>query len=500
MPSASLDGLVSSHSPGAGPAAARPWRRIAACAALVALGGATCAAATAAQAPTDSAIANIFADLAAPGQPGCSVGVERGGALVHASAYGLADIAVGKRLDAGSVFNIASISKQFTAFSILLLDQRKALSVDDPLIKHVPELAASARGVTLRHLLHHTGGLRDYETLLMLRGRRIVDGATQFETIRALGRQRAANFPPGEQYSYSNSGYVLLATVVERVSGRSMKQFATENIFIPLGMKDTTIVDRYPADLPALARGYTPAGQGFEIDESAWEQVGDGQVHTTVADLLRWADNFRTARVGGADLLKRMIEVGTLNSGERIDYAAGLGIGEYNGLPTVGHSGGWAGYGSHLVMFPEQQLAVSVLCNRNDVRTTRRALDVAELYLADEMRRTGKRTPPETEHDDGAPVASWQPANLAAYEGAYVSDEAEARCVLVERGGRLVLEGCAPGLLLQPAGKDEFYAADVRALLRFTGPAGRPTGFSLLNYGLDGLAFTRQQEQQVNTP
>src|SRR5262245_8161612 len=166
----------------------------------------------------DAAVDKVFADFARPGQPGCSVGVSRDGAMLHASGYGLADIALGKRLDAHTVFNIASISKQFTAFSILLLDERKALSLDDPVIKYVPELTASARGVTLRHLLHHVGGLRDYESLLMLRGRRLVDGATQFETIQTLGRQRAANFPPGTRFVYSNSGYVVLATVIERVS------------------------------------------------------------------------------------------------------------------------------------------------------------------------------------------------------------------------------------------------------------------------------------------
>ena len=294
----------------------------------------------------DAAVAKVFAAFAQPGQPGCSVGARRDGAMVHSSAHGLADIAAGKQLNEQSVFNIASISKQFTAFSILLLDERKALSIDDPLTKYVPELAESARGVTLRHLLHHVGGLRDYEGLLMLRGRRLVDGATQAETIRTLGRQRAANFPAGTKYVYSNSGYVLLATVVERVSGQSMKQFATQNIFTPLAMTHTTIVDRYPADIGALARGYTPAKQGFDIDESAWEQVGDGQVHTTVGDLLLWSDNFRSGRVGGPALVKRMTEVGVLESGERLDYAAGLVVGEYNGLRMVGHSGGWAGYNS----------------------------------------------------------------------------------------------------------------------------------------------------------
>lgn len=448
----------------------------------------------------EAAVERIFAELDRPGQPGCSAAAMREGVMLHASGHGLADIAAGKALDAQSVFNIASISKQFTALSILLLDERKALSIDDLLIKHVPELAASAPRVTLRHLLHHVGGLRDYESLLILRGRRLVDGATQFETIQALGKQRGANSPPGTKYEYSNSGYVLLATVVERVSGRSMKQFVTENIFVPLAMRHTTIVDRYPAGVPALARGYTPGKQGFDIDESAWEQVGDGQVHTTVGDLLLWSENFRSARVGGPAVMKRMVEVGVLDSGEKIDYAAGLVIGTYNGLATVGHSGGWAGYLSNLLMFPQQQFAVAVLCNRNDQRPGKFALAVAEIYLADEMRRTGKRTPAEADEEEPVPANSWQPQSLAAYEGVYVSDEAEARCVLMQRDGHLVIEGCAPGVELRPAGNGELYAAALHARLRFPEPAASPDGFTLHAYGLDGLAFKRQQPQKVNTP
>lgn len=440
----------------------------------------------------DAAVAKVFAAFAAPGQPGCSVGARRDGAMVHASAYGLADIATGQKLTGQSVFNIASISKQFTAFSILLLDERKALSIDDPLTKYVPELAASANGVTLRHLLHHVGGLRDYEGLLMLRGRRLVDGATQAETIRALARQRAANFPAGTKYVYSNSGYVLLATVVERVSGQSMKQFAARNIFTPLGMTQTSIVDRYPADIPALARGYAPAKQGFDIDESAWEQVGDGQVHTTVGDLLLWTDNFRSARVGGPALVKRMTEVGVLASGEKIEYAAGLVVAEHNGLRMVGHGGGWAGYRSNLLMFPEQQFAVAVFCNRGDVNPGKLSQSVAEIFLAEEMSRTGKRTSDDEESDEERPKAAWKPKSLAAYEGVYVSDEAEARCVIVQRSGALVLEGCAPGAKLQPSERGEFYAPDLRARLRFGDESGKPAGFTLHAYALDGLAFTRQ--------
>lgn len=445
-----------------------------------------------AKSANETALKQVFADFIKPGEPGCSVGVARNGALVHSSAYGIADIAARKPLTADSVFNIASVSKEFTAFSILLLDERKALSIDDPLIKHIPELSASARGVTVRHLLHHIGGLRDYERLLLLKGRRFEDGATQFESVVLLGRQRSPDFAPGTKYEYSNTGYLLLATVVERVSGRSMKQFAAENIFGPLGMKHTTIIDRYPAGLPQLARGYAPGKRGFDVKEAAWEQVGDGQVHTTVADLLLWAENFQTGRVGGKPLIQRMTQVGALNSGKKLDYAAGLGIGEHNGLPTVGHGGSWAGYRSDLLMFPRQHFAVSVLCNRTDAEPDRLGMAVAEIYLAEEMRRTGRKSKPSDDEERSAPQARWQPSRLADYEGTYWSDEAEARCVLVQRDGHLYVEGCMPGYKLQPADDQEFYSTDASTRLRFQSQAGKPSGFTLHAFGLNGLAFARQ--------
>lgn len=340
--------------------------------------------------PSDeSRVAAVFSDLARDDSPGCALGVARDGLPPLLAAYGMSDLAAHRPLVPGSVFNIASVSKQFTAFSILLLAQRHSLNLDDPVSQYVPELAPSAAGVTLRHLLHHTGGLRDYEGLLNLAGRKTTQGATQYETIELLGRQRAPNAPPGLEFDYSNTGYVVLGTVVERVSGLSLRMFEAQNIFDPLGMRETTVVDRYPARIAALARGYRTAAKGFEIDEAAWEQVGDGQVHTTVGDLLRWAENFHTATIGGPEVVRQMLETGTLSSGEPIDYASGVRVGRYRGLPTVRHSGSWAGYRAHLLLFPEQRFAVAVLCNRADAQTRRRVEAIAGIFLGEKM------SPPE---------------------------------------------------------------------------------------------------------
>lgn len=335
---------------------------------------------SAASAQTD-AVAKIFAAYDKADAPGCAVGVARDGEIIHTAAFGAADIEAKKSLSAQSVFNIASTSKQFTAFSILLLADRKQLDLDDPIVKYLPELARSAQGVTIRDLIHHVGGLRDYMALLMLQGYDYTQPTTKEQTLEALARQQAPNSPPGVEFDYSNTGYFLLSNIIERVSGKSMKEFAAENIFKPLQMNDTSIVDHYPANIPALVRAYSPAEQGFKIDESTWEQTGDGQVHTTVSDLLRWSENYATGTVGGQTLVQQMLETGVLKSGKRLDYAFGQGVGEYRGLPMHRHAGGWGGYRTELMRFPEQHLAVTVLCNRGDANPTKLAEEVADVYL-----------------------------------------------------------------------------------------------------------------------
>ena len=224
----------------------------------------------------------------------------KNGVLAHALAFGVSDVELAKALDTHSTFDLASVSKQFTAFALLLLQQQGKLSLDDPLVKYMPELSASAKGVTLRHLVHHTGGLRDYIDLIVMGGRSHADGSTIHEAVQVLARQTRPNAEPGAEYAYSNTGYFLLGVVIARVSGQSLAQFSEEQIFRPLGMVSTRIVDRYPdRNARTRARGYSNTRKGFVVDESGWEQVGDGGVHSNLHDLALWDENFYTAKLGG---------------------------------------------------------------------------------------------------------------------------------------------------------------------------------------------------------
>jgi CubicO group peptidase (beta-lactamase class C family) len=453
----------------------------------------TALAAQAVETPGTSAIRGVVSGFVKPGEPGCTVGVVQDGRLAHALAYGQSDLERNKPLDTHSIFNLASVSKQFTAFALLLLQQDGKLALDDPIVRYLPELAGSVKGVTLRHLMNHTGGLRDYIGILYMNGRGDADGATIHESMRVLARQTRPNEQPGVEYEYSNTGYFLLGVVIARVSGQSLARFSEERIFKPLGMKNTSIVDSYPDGIAALARGYAKKEKGFVIDETAWEQVGDGQVHSDLHDLALWDENFYTGMLGGRALVEQMIEPGVLNSGKRIDYAAGLRVGETRGLPSVSHGGSWVGYRSHLLRFPAERLSVIVLCNRGDADTTALASLIAQLFLKDKMGPAAADAD-EEEPRKKPPAAPWQPRDLTRYAGVYFSVEADARCALYLREAQLVVDGCAEGAVLKPGKPGEFVDLDESFSLQFPDGGAGVEGFIYDTFGLRGLPFERVKE------
>lgn len=307
--------------------------------------------------------------------------------VTYKGAVGLASIEKNLPITTNTVFNIASVSKQFTAFSILLLEQERKLSLDNSIVKFVPSIGAYAEPVTLRHLIHHTGGLVDYMELAQAENIKFTDILSVEESLKHLKNHQIARFPVGTKFEYSNTGYFLLSLVVEKVSGKPLRQFAKERIFDPLHMKDTTIVDCYPTAI-SIARGYSKNEQGaYMVYESPWEHTGDGAVHTNVEDLVRWGENLTKGSVGGKELVKRMSEIGPKISpaGETIieneDYAFGLRVAEGFNCRYLEHSGSWAGYRSHFMRFPKENLSVVVLSNYNEFDSKKYANKIAEIVL-----------------------------------------------------------------------------------------------------------------------
>ena len=260
------------------------------------------------------------------------------------------------------------------------------MNLDDSIVKFVPSIGAYAEPVTLRHLIHHTGGLVDYMELAEAANIKYTDTLTVEESLEHLKSHQIARFPVGTKFEYSNTGYFLLSQVVEKASGKSY-EFTKERIFEPLNMRDTTIVDYYPATI-SITSGYSKNEQGtYKIYESPWEHTGDGAVHATVEDLVKWGENLTTGTVGGNDLVKRMSEIGPKISptGETIidneDYAFGLRLAEGFNCKYLEHSGSWAGYRSHFMRFPEESLSVVVLGNYDEYDSKKYAKKIAEIVL-----------------------------------------------------------------------------------------------------------------------
>jgi CubicO group peptidase (beta-lactamase class C family) len=308
-------------------------------AALAAMGGAT--GALGAQAPVDAGrIDAVFAAYAGHDAPGCAVGVYREGRVAFARGYGMADLERRVPITPSTLFDLGSTSKQFAAAAIALLVAEGRLAYADDVRRHVPELPDYGTPITIDHLLRHTSGLRDYIGVMVLGGRRIDDASDDQEALDAIVRQRALNFPPGARWSYSNSGYFLLSVIVKRVTGRTLAEFAKERIFDPLGMARTHFRDDHTALLEGRALAYAPGAGGRLVhDMSNWDQTGDGAVWSSVEELVRWDRNFDDPQVGGAALLRDLQEPGRLADGSPIDYARGLTVDRYRGLPRVHHGG-----------------------------------------------------------------------------------------------------------------------------------------------------------------
>ncbi|AIW84537.1 D-alanyl-D-alanine carboxypeptidase [Bacillus mycoides] len=338
---------------------------------------------------TQTTIEQLFNEVSAEG-PGCAYIASFDNGVTYKGSVGLASIEESLPITTKTIFNIASITKQFTAFSILLLEQEGKLSLDDSIIKFVPSIGAYAEPVTLRHLIHHTGGLVDYQELAEVANIKDTDKLTPEESIEHLNKHQSARFSVGTKFEYSNTGYFLLSQVIEKVSGKCLREFMKERIFNPLNMKDTTIVDHYPTSI-SIARGYLKNKQGtYEIYVSPWEHTGDGAGHTTVEDLVIWGKNLTTGTVGGKNLMKRMSEIGpkVSSTGETIidneDYAFGLEIADGYNCQYLEHSGRWAGYSSQFIRFPKDGLSIVVLSNYEDFEPDNYAYEIAEIVLGRE--------------------------------------------------------------------------------------------------------------------
>jgi len=394
--------------------------------------------------------------------PGCAVGVYKDGQTVYEHGYGMANLNDDVPITPETVFHVASMSKQFTAASILLLAQQGKLSLDDDVHQYIPELPDFGERITLRHMMHHTSGLRDQWSLLELAGWRYSqDLITDDDVMSVLVHQKALNFKPGEKYMYSNTGFTLLAIVVKRVSGMSFREFTNKNIFEPLGMKHTHFRDDHEEVIKHDALGYEQNGpdKPFRMNLTNFDTAGATSLHTTVEDLQLWDENFYHPKVGGQALIEQMLLPGKLNSGKDQDYASGLTISQYRGLPVVGHGGADAGYRSDIERFPDQHFGVSVLCNFADTNPKELAHKVADIVLTKDLKEPEKAPA----NDPAKTTVLAMTANqTAAVAGTYWKREDDDFQQVLLKDGKLQVDlGDHEYHPLKAFAKDHFHVGDV---------------------------------------
>ncbi len=455
--------------------------------------------------PLTDRVDALFAGWDRAGSPGAALGIIRDGRLIYARGYGMANLEYDVPITPQSVFRTGSVGKQFTAICAAVLAERGRLSLDDDIRKHLPEMPAYERPITVRHLIHHTSGLRDYLELQGLAGRVDDYFFTKEEGIALLARQKGLNFPPGEKYQYSNSGYFLLGEIVARVRGISLREFMRREIFEPLGMKSTHLHDDRNFIVRNRATGYAPRDGGYRIAMTQLEIVGDGSVFTSIEDFLLWDRNFYDNRLGRRTrgLIDMILTPGRLNDGSAIDYAFGLRIDTYRGLRRVSHSGSYMGYRATYRQFPDQRFSVVVFANLSTFDPSRLADAVADIYLADLF--TGP-PPPAEPRDDGAARAKrpravrLPPPDLARYAGDYYSGELDVVARIRPEGGRLRMRLVRTLDDLTPVGSDRFLAtytnddadeAAPRTLEFLRDPAGALSGFLMHADPIHDIRFER---------
>jgi CubicO group peptidase (beta-lactamase class C family) len=420
------------------------------------------------------AVDSLFAPWNKPTSPGCAVGVIQDGRWIHQAGYGMADLSTRTPITPNTRFYMGSVSKQFAAASIALAVRQGKLSLDDPIRKWIPELPEHAQPVTVNNLVHHTSGVRDYLVLLALNGH-IGDVHADSDIVHLLARQSGLDFAPGSEYSYSNSGYVLLSVILKRATGLSLRDFAEKSIFAPLGMRSSYFYDDHTKSHPPgpLAMGYAPKDSGFEKAlYTNFEQVGDGGLWSTLNDLLAWDQNFYHPKVGDQAFLDEIQTPGKLNDGRPLEYGFGLMARDYGGLRTIVHSGAFMGYRTMIQRFPDQHWSAVMLCNLYTMSPETLALRMADIYLADALDRA-----------------------QADLVGSYWSEELGVGWRLETRNGRLTaVPESGPAVTLTSLGNGRYTHTGGLgpATMTFAREGGRVAGFSIDAGRARGIRFVRR--------
>ena len=432
----------------------------------------------------------VFARWDSTTSPGCAVGIDRAGQPRFTRAWGRADLEYDIPNKPETIFESGSIAKQFTAAATVLLALDGKLNLEDDVRKYVPELPTYERTITIRHLLNHTSGLRDWGEIASLagwpRGARV---HTHDHVLEILSHQRALNYPPGQRYSYTNSGYNLLAIIVSRVSGQPFATFSQERLFKPIGLTSTQWRDDYRRIVKGRAQAYSRAqGGAWELDMPFENVHGNGGLLTTVGDLLTWTAMLEKPTPAWKAMVDSLHVRGRLTNGDTITYALGLVVSDYRGVPRVEHSGATAGYRTDVLRFPGRGLAIAVLCNAGSAAAPQYANQLVDSLLPG-LKPVVASTNQRPRADTALAIS---PAALADYTGTYYSPDVEATYEVSVKDGALTLFlRPATRVTLRPVGKDAFTGFNSRVW--FTRDAsGRVTALHVAGGRAYDVVFERR--------
>ena len=450
----------------------------------------------------DKQIDNLFSAYN-QATPGVAVAVVKDGKIIFKKGYGTANLEYDTPITPKTVFQIASVSKQFTAFSIYLLEKQGKISLEDDIRKYVPEVPDFGKIVRIKHLLAHTSGVRDQWSLLTLAGWRMDDIITTEHILKIISRQKELNFEPGSQFLYSNSGYTLLAEVAARVSGKTFAEYTKENIFAPLGMNDTQFYDDANRIVKNRAGSYKKVNGAYQKMNLNHSTVGATGLLTTVEDLSKWALNFENPKVGDAELIRRFNEPSLLNNGQPVLFAVingensyhakGQFTRNYRGVDLLNHSGHDAGFRAFLLRFPEKKLSIIALSNDEHINIFQTSFTIAGFYLKNDLKEMPNVNPVNPASKKDQPIKESN-VNLKDFEGKFYSEELNTDYTAKARNGKLVLSHTRlSDAVLTETGKDKFagnieFAVEVEFL---RDKDNALTGFKISNFGAKNVRFDK---------
>jgi len=411
-------------------------------------------AAEAQAAATEEQMDHLVAQTVKPDGPGCAILVVDDAQIVFERAYGIADMDTARPIDTATAFNIASVTKQFTAACIALLVEEGKISLDDDIRRYVPEFPAYEAPIQIKHLIYHTSGVRDLAVLSFLKGLAVDETYPEPVLLDLLARQKELNFRPGDVHSYSNSGYFLLGLIIQRVTEMSLGAYAEKHLFDPLGMTRTSYHRDPKRSGENVAIGHVAEGEGKyhrTYVAPATRDFGHDGIYTTVEDLYRWDQNFVRNKIGGENFNTLRLTRGTLNSGDSLTYAFGLAIGTHGGCRTVSHQGGSLGYNAFFLRFPDRRFTVICLANYT-LNTTKLSYEIADLYLGLPKEQPAHPPAPVT-----YPVAEVDPAVYAGLAGKYCVNDGAVMPITTQDNRLYVQPPGAPLLELFPKSATEYF-------------------------------------------